>query len=75
MPGSPIYGIAAGPDGALWYTDCGTDSIGRITTNGTVSGYPLHTRDVLPYHIVAGPDDALWFTNSGKQAIGRLTPP
>jgi streptogramin lyase len=29
--------IVAGPDGALWFTNYGQDSIGRITTGGKVS--------------------------------------
>ena len=33
-------GITAGPDGALWFTNpTGNDSIGRITTTGTVTSY------------------------------------
>ena len=32
-------GITVGPDGALWFTDSGGDTIGRITTSGTVTSY------------------------------------
>ena len=32
-------GIAAGPDGALWFTNYGNNSIGRITTTGVVTNY------------------------------------
>jgi streptogramin lyase len=28
------HGITAGPDGALWFTNHGNSSIGRITTGG-----------------------------------------
>ena len=35
---NPI-GIAAGPDGALWFTNQTNDSIGRITTTGAVTNY------------------------------------
>ena len=31
--------IAAGPDGALWFTNDGNNSIGRITTGGVVTNY------------------------------------
>jgi virginiamycin B lyase len=37
------YGIAAGPDGALWFTEMRGGRIGRITTGGEVSAYPLPT--------------------------------
>ena len=55
-------GIAAGPDGALWFTNYGNNSIGRITTTGAVTNY-TGTGISLPFGITAGPDGALWFTN------------
>jgi streptogramin lyase len=63
-------GIALGPDGALWFTNRGGNSIGRITTSGVVSNY---TNSALenPEGIALGPDGALWFTNSNS--IGRIT--
>ena len=65
-------GITAGPDGALWFTNGGNDSIGRITTAGEVTNY---TGDGIyaPDGIAAGPDGALWFTNYGNNSIGRIT--
>ncbi len=65
-------GITAGPDGALWFTNSGNDSIGRITTGGTVTNYTDPSIDE-PDGITAGPDGALWFTNSGNDSIGRIT--
>ncbi len=56
-------GIAAGPDGALWFTNIYNGSIGRITTSGVVSNFTSPGIDV-PIKITAGPDGALWFTNS-----------
>ena len=32
-------GISAGPDGALWFTNYGNNSIGRITTTGVVTNF------------------------------------
>ena len=31
--------ITTGPDGALWFTNPGNESIGRITTAGVISNY------------------------------------
>src|SRR5438128_1980870 len=31
--------IATGSDGALWFTNSGSNSIGRVTTNGMVTNY------------------------------------
>src|SRR5229473_1064862 len=68
-------GIAAGPDGALWFTNYGNGSIGRITTAGKVTTYTDPSIS-LPYGIAAGPDGALWFTElftSYQSSIGRIT--
>src|SRR5437763_11553231 len=65
-------GIAAGPDGALWFTNQGTNSIGRITTSGAVSAF-TGPGISLPEGITKGSDGALWFTNYGNDSIGRLS--
>jgi virginiamycin B lyase len=73
LPGSGVGSIASGPDGALWFTLGAGDAIGRITTDGTVTRFPLpHGR--RPGAIVTGPDGNLWFTEPGAGAIGRMTP-
>jgi streptogramin lyase len=58
-PGS----ITTGPDGALWFTD--NAGIGRITTDGTVTQFPLTTPGAIPSNITSGPGGALWFTQLG----------
>jgi O-glycosyl hydrolase/streptogramin lyase len=65
-------GIAVGPDGALWFTNSQGNSIGRITTSGTVTSYTGTGID-FPQVITTGPDGALWFTNEGNNSIGRIT--
>ena len=67
-------GIAAGPDGALWFTDTGNDTIGRMTTHGSFTFY--QTGVELSTGITAGPDGALWFTTAQYDPnafIGRIT--
>ena len=78
-------GIAAGPDGALWFTTLSpnngqsrnlTENIGRVTTSGTgaITEYTPPTMESLPYGITGGPDGALWFAeNNGYGSIGRVT--
>jgi uncharacterized protein (TIGR03437 family) len=67
-------GIVAGPDGAVWFTEYGAGKIGRITTSGVLTEFPVPTvSGALPYGIAAGPDGALWFTDLGTNAIGRVT--
>jgi virginiamycin B lyase len=75
-PVSGPCGIVAGSDGALWFTNCGNDTIGRITTSGSISIY--RHPGISPGEITAGPDGALWFTNFGDVgegfgSIGRVT--
>jgi streptogramin lyase len=65
--------IAAGPDGALWFTNRTNNSIGRITTGGVVTNY-TGTGISYPDGITAGPDGALWFTNAGSNGGGGGTP-
>ena len=66
------WGIAAGSDGALWFTNPVGNSIGRITTEGVVTIY-THPGIRGPQGIAAGPDGALWFTNHCGGSIGRIT--
>jgi virginiamycin B lyase len=83
VPGdSGPSGITAGPDGALWFTYENPPKIGRITTSGVLTLFPLSSPDQrLPGGITTGPDGALWFTEynwvygapTGKGKIGRIT--
>ena len=66
------YAITAGPDGAMWFTNYGNNSIGRISITGVVNKYTSPSIDV-PLDITAGRDGALWFTNSGNASIGRIS--
>jgi virginiamycin B lyase len=70
--GTFVAGIAAGPDGGMWFTENGAPDIGRITTGGTITNFPT-AKNVSPWAIVNGPDGALWFTDLGTNAIGRIT--
>jgi virginiamycin B lyase len=68
------WGIVAGSDGALWFTNHGNGSIGRITTKGVVSTY-VYGGIRRPTGIAVGPDGELWFANGpdGAGSIGRIT--
>jgi streptogramin lyase len=66
-------GIAAGPDGALWFTEQNVNQIGRITTAGSVSEFLVPTANSEPFRIAPGPDGAMWFTEISANKIGRIT--
>jgi virginiamycin B lyase len=72
-PASQPFGIAGGPDGALWFTEQNANKIGRITTAGAITEFPIPTQFAAPFEIVAGSDGALWFTEAGANNIGRIT--
>src|SRR5260370_19901113 len=72
-------GITAGHDGNLWFTEYDTNQIGRITTAGLITKFPLPTSfgptsRFEPFGITAGPDGNLWFTEVNRSPIGRITP-
>jgi streptogramin lyase/subtilisin-like proprotein convertase family protein len=70
-------GIAAGPDGNMWFTERGRSAIGRITPAGVVTEFTSGV-SLYPQEIAAGPDGNLWFTESdpgsGASRIGRISP-
>ena len=75
-PRSP-FGIAAGPDGNLWFTEVtgpNQGAIGRIDpTTGDVTEF---TAGISPFAslsgVTAGPDGNLWFTEKNGNRIGRI---
>lgn len=68
---SQASNITAGPDGALWFTVGEGNLIGRITTGGSLTEYPLSFG--APFVITTGPDGALWFTNLTGNNISQIT--
>jgi virginiamycin B lyase len=67
------FGIGAGPDGALWFTENNANKIGRISTTGSISEFPVPTANSGATEIRAGPDGALWFTEIFANQIGRIS--
>jgi|HubBroStandDraft_6_1064221.scaffolds.fasta_scaffold00003_187 virginiamycin B lyase len=72
--GSQPLGIAAGPDGGVWFTEIAGNRIGRITYHGAISEFTLPHSGSSPTFIAAGPDGNMWFTEGSGNAIGRITP-
>jgi tripartite motif-containing protein 71 len=66
------HGVTVGPDGDLWFTDEGTNRIGKSTTAGTITEYVLPAGS-KPMGITAGPDGNLWFTDQQSSKIGKIT--
>ena len=70
---APRY-ITVGPDGALWFTDGGDDSIGRITTAGQISEYPIGTPTPASPQGIVSQGGRLWFAEAGLTALGSVDP-
>ena len=66
-------GTAAGPDGAMWFTQCQGNAIGRIAMDGSITEYSVPTAAAGPYLITEGPDGVMWFTEFQGEKIGRIT--
>ena len=69
---SDACGVAAGADGALWFTNFRANSIGRLAVTGDMTAY-TGTGISSPCAITAGPDGSLWFINTANSSIGRIT--
>lgn len=69
------WDITAGSDGALWFTEFGSNSIGRMTTSGEYSSCPLPSAasNPRPYGIATGSDGNIWFTERESGKVGRLS--
>jgi virginiamycin B lyase len=70
--------ITVGPDGNLWYSYSSPghttgNGVGKITTTGTVTAYPISLYNSQPSGIAAGSDGNLWFTEKGINKIGKIT--
>ncbi len=64
-------GIAAGPDGDIWFTEQASPTIGRSTLTGEMTEFTGLSSSAQT--ITAGPDGDLWFTEQGANKIGRMT--
>jgi virginiamycin B lyase len=73
-PGTGPDSIVLGPDGNQWFTEGSANAIGRITSGGVVTEFPVTTPNSLPGGIAVGSDGNLWFTEPGANKIGRISP-
>jgi streptogramin lyase len=73
-PPSRPWGIAAGQDGTLWFTEFTGNRLGHITLSGTITEITLPTANCNPCDIALGPYGHMWFTEQNVNKIGRLTP-
>ncbi|MBV8490540.1 MAG: hypothetical protein JO199_08425, partial [Candidatus Eremiobacteraeota bacterium] len=65
------FGIAAGPDGNLWFSEPANATIARITPSGAVT--ETAAGGALPFKVTPGPRSSMWYTINGASAIGEIT--
>ncbi len=80
------FGITAGPDGNVWFTEHGANGgqppkpIGQIMPNGHINEFaastevPMTSKLSTPDSITTGPDGNLWFTDPANDDLGKMTP-
>ena len=73
--GSFPYGIAAGPDGAVWFTEPQGNRVGRVTNAGVIAEYSFPTAMSFPVGIATGPDGGIWFAEFSVDKIAELEEP
>ncbi|HEV2112736.1 MAG TPA: hypothetical protein VGR50_01230, partial [Terriglobales bacterium] len=66
------FAITKGPDGNMWFTERSRNAIGRITSAGTVTEFPVPGALDLA-HITSGPGGLLWFTDDSASFIGSIS--
>jgi virginiamycin B lyase len=71
--GAQPFAITAGPDGNVWFTEGGSQKVGRITPAGVIKEFPV-TGAVTPRDITIGPDNNLWMTDQGANKVFKIVP-
>lgn len=70
---SRLQSLTYGSDGNLWFTDSGTNKIGRMTAGGTLKEFSVPTPYAGLSGICEGSDGNLWFVEQGANKIGSVT--
>ncbi len=73
--GNSLFGITAGPDGNVYFTDTANNAIGKITPSGVITEKVLSSSTGLfgLRDITLGQDQRLYFSESTQGAIGKYT--
>jgi streptogramin lyase len=68
---SAPHGIAAGPDGNVWFTESAAPKIGKITPAGVITDFPV-AGGTAPEDIAAGPNNTLWMVDKGANKLFKV---
>ena len=70
-PDAGPEGIAAAPNGDLWFTQVNADNIARITLSGTITEGKA-VKNSEPFGITVGPGGNPWYTMPPANKIASL---
>ncbi len=67
--GTGLYGVAAGPGGAVWYTASDTNSVVRMVTGVSEAPFPLPTPNSMPRGIAVDGAGRAWVAEYAANRI------
>jgi virginiamycin B lyase len=67
-------GMAAGPDGNVWFTEQNASRLARIATDGSITEFVTPSPDSGPTGLAFDSSGVLWFTEQRVNKMGRLSP-
>ncbi|GAC1648481.1 MAG: virginiamycin B lyase [Candidatus Dormibacteraceae bacterium] len=80
-PNQPLRSVLVGPDGEIWFLARGTNKLGRITSAGVVTEFPVlpppapglvgPAAQGIGAGVTLGPDNAMWFIDGANGKVGR----
>jgi hypothetical protein len=65
--------LAIGPEGAIWFTDPGTNAIGRVTGD-QVSEFPIVGAEAAVPDTIVSFGGELWFNEDATPSLGSVNP-
>src|SRR5579872_4780414 len=66
------YSLVVGSDKNLWFVELGGRKVGRISSAGVITEFPIPNPQAL-LGIASGPDGNLWFTDTMAGRIGHIS--
>jgi streptogramin lyase len=71
------FGIAAGPDGHVWFTERNADTVSSIpltaTSGAEIHEYPVGHSNAGVLGIAAGSDNRMWFAEANENRLAAVT--
>lgn len=71
-PGAAPYGVAATPGGGAWFTAPGTNQLGRVTAEGTLTMIDLPVPQARAAMLTVDADGTAWAALNGAGALARI---